>query len=106
MRPYLQIVFPDIQTQINSLNSAMNSISGVCDNSAMVSAAETLKSVWASLPNDTIGTTALTAGGPMVGCLYYKLRDDYGVALLITYYVSRPAYVIKSYGQWKNPIWI
>lgn len=84
----------------------MNSISGVCDNSTMVSAAETLKSVWASLPNDTIGTTTLTAGGPMVGCLYYKLRDDYGVALLITYYVSRPAYVIKTYGQWGKPIWL
>ena len=25
MRPYLQIVFPDIQTQINSLNSAIES---------------------------------------------------------------------------------
>lgn len=84
----------------------MNSISGVCDSNAMLSAAETLKSVWASLPNDTIGTTALTAGGPMVGCLYYKLRDDYGVALLITYYVSRPAYVIKTYGQWGKPIWL
>lgn len=96
----------ELADQISLVNSAMNSISGVCDNSAMLSAAETLKSVWASLPNDTIGTTALTAGGPMVGCLYYKLRDDYGVALLITYYVSRPAYVIKTYGQWGKPIWL
>lgn len=94
------------QAQIDSLNSAMNSISGISDNSAILAAVETLKSVWASLPKETIGTTILTAGGPMVGCLYYKLRDDYGVALLITYYVTRPAYIIKTSGQWGEPIWL
>ena len=101
-----QQIITQQQEQIDSLNSAMNSISGVCDDSTMVNATETLKSVWASLPNDTIGTTALTASGPKVGCIYYKLRDDYGAALLITYYVSRPAYVIKTHGQWGKPIWL
>ena len=91
---------------LSPLNSAMESISGISDNSAILAAVETLKSVWASLPKDTIGTTTLTAGGPMVGCLYYKLRDDYGAALFITYYVTRPAYIIKTYGQWGKPIWL
>lgn len=106
MCPYLQFQFLKILFLFYSLNSAINSISGVCDSSAILSATETLKSLWASLPKDTIGTTTLTASGPMVGCLYYKLRDDYGVALLITYYVSRPAYVIKTYGQWEKPRWL
>lgn len=103
---FLSGVTGDVQGQINSLNSAMESISGISDNSAILAAVETLKSVWASLPKDTIGTTTLTAGGPMVGCLYYKLRDDYGAALFITYYVTRPAYIIKAYGQWGKPIWL
>lgn len=84
----------------------MNSISGISDSSAILAAVETLKSEWSSLPNDTVGTTILSASGPMVGCLYYKLRNDYGAALLITYYVPRPAYIIITYGKWGQPIWI
>ncbi len=84
----------------------MNSISGISNNETMLAAAETLKSKWDSFSDDTIGTITVDAGGPRVGCIYYKLRNDFGVALLITYYVPRPAYIIKTRGNWEHPIWL
>lgn len=95
-----------ILKSISNLKKMFDDTSGEVKNETVLTVVEVLKTKWGTLQSETVGTTILSSGGPAFGCLYYKLRADYGIVLMLSYYVPRPIYVVLLSGVWKKPIWL
>lgn len=101
-----QQIITQQQEQIDSLNSAIESISG-SDTTALTSQTlKALKSRWESLPNSTIDimTFTGTSASALASCVYFKLNNEYGCAIIMSYYIQRPVFVRLYGGNWYGPM--
>lgn len=96
----------ELADQISLVNSAIESISG-SDTTALTSQTlKALKSRWESLPNSTIDimTFTGTSASALASCVYFKLNNEYGCAIIMSYYIQRPVFVRLYGGNWYGPM--
>lgn len=90
-----------LETDVESLNSAMRETSGniSLQGGSLASILDAIKAEWNSYP-DGVNTGTKTTDGPIAAYIYYKLSNDYGAIIIFSYFLIRPVYITKLNGQW------
>ena len=88
--------------KISNIRSDITKITAVSRQDALEVAIRYLKEKWPSFTDNTMGMSPISAGSPMTGCVYYKLNNDYGCAIFMSYFIYYPAFIRLYDGEWQG----
>lgn len=84
------------------MKSNISSLSSIDRLDSLLTALKYLKAKWESFSDNVAGMLPISANGPMTACAYYKLNNNYGCAIFMSYYMKYPAFIRLYNGEWTN----